>query len=575
MNLRRDVDALMAILKGFRREFWSVGIFSLVINLLMLTPTLYMLQVYDRVLVSQSGLTLLALSLIALFCFAVIGFAELVRSRLLVRAGLRFDALVNTRVFRAGFDAALDQTGRNPREAFDDLLNLRQFLTGNGIFAFFDLPWMPVYIAVVALLHPWLGGVTLIFALLLGLIAWYGHHRTEGFHALALEAGQQTSSFAQSRLRNAEVIQAMGMLPALLQRWLNLNRRQLAVQEAMGDRIQRQQSLIRFVQSFMQALTLAAGAVFVIRGELSPAAMIAVNVLMGRALAPMQQLAATWRAFMAAKLSYDRLNDLLISYPESAGLPLSETPRGAMRCEALQAFAPGRQTPILQGIDLDVSPGELIVILGPSGSGKSTLARCLMGIWPRTAGRVLLDGASLAELDRAALGPYLGYLPQDIELLEGTIAENIARFGPLDSEKVIAAARAADIHEMILRFPQGYDTPVGVGGAKLSAGQRQRIALARALYGEPAVLVLDEPNANLDDAGEMALQRAVLEQRAQGRTVIVVSHRGGIVSLADRLLVLVEGRIHLLGPPAIVLAKLTKPSTQTEAAPPSSTSLSQ
>lgn len=553
-------NPLNAILWQFRREFFVVGLFSMVVNLLMLTPSLYMLQVYDRVMLSQSELTLLVVSLLALFCYAMMAFGEWARSRLLVRAGVRFDAMINSRVFNAGFEASLNQAGRNPSEAFTDLVNLRQFMTGNGVFAFFDAPWTPIYIAVAWLLHPWLGLLSILFAAIMIYLSWLGHRLTMAGHEKVIEAGFKVSGFAQNKLRNVEAIEAMGMLDHLRQRWANLGHNHLNTLAEVMDRSQRVQSMTKFVQLTQQSLVLAAGAWLVIRGELSPGAMIAANLLMNRSLQPVQLIVASWKGFMTARLSYQRLVSLLAAYPERSGLALAEVPQGQITLRALTATADGRAEPILDNIEAEFPAGEMIAIIGPSGSGKSTLARCLMGVWPHVEGKVLLDGTSISDWDRHELGPHLGYLPQDVELLEGSIAENIARFGTLDSGKVIAAAEAAGVHDMILRFPQGYDTPMGVAGNLLSGGQRQRIALARAMYGDPSLIVLDEPNANLDDAGEAALLQAVLKLKAQGKTVILITHRGGIVNSADRLLVLVKGQIKHLGPRAEVLEMLKQPA---------------
>ena len=554
-------NPLNKILWQFRREFYVVGIFSMIVNLLMLTPTIYMLQVFDRVMTSQNQMTLLMVSLITLFLFGIIAFSEWARSRLLVRAGVCFDNLLNERVFRASFEASLNQSGRNPREAFSDLINLRQFLTGNGVFAFFDAPWTPVYVAVAWLLHPWLGILSILFALILAGIAWKGHLITYSTHSATLESGIAANEFMQSKLRNAETIESMGMLENLRRRWANLNYRHVHIQASAADKIQRIQSFTKFVQYSQQSLMLGAGALLVIRGELSMGAMIAANILMGRALQPVQQIVAVWKSFMASRLSYERLVTLLEEHPERTGLSVSTELQGKVSVRNLKAFAAGRTTPILKGISAEFSPGQVVAIIGPSGSGKSTLARCLMGIWPQTEGELKLDSIPLQDWDRYELGPHLGYVPQDVELFEGTVAENIARFSEVDSDKVIAAAKQADIHDMILHFPQGYDTPMGVAGGLLSGGQRQRIALARAMYGSPSLLVLDEPNANLDDAGETALLNAVALLRAAGKTVFIISHRSGILSVADYLLVLVEGQIQHFGPRAEVLEQLGQTST--------------
>ncbi len=547
---------LKAALWQFRREFLVVGVFSMVANLLMLTPTIYMLQVFDRVMISHSGLTLISVSLIALFFFVVMAFSEWSRSRLLVRAGVRFDELLNSKVFNASFEASLNQTGRNPTEAFADLTNIRQFLTGNGIFAFFDAPWVPIYIAVAWLLHPWLGILSVIFALILAAVAWGGHRLTRAGNEASLESGMKVHGFVQSKLRNSEVVEAMGMLDSLRRRWLNQHHQYLDVHARSMDQNHRIQSFTKFVQYTQQSLMLGAGAVLVIRGELSPGAMIAANVLMGRALQPMQLIVGTWKSFMTARLSFHRLDALLATYPERVGQTVNEPPRGQVTLQELVAKAGGRAQPILKGLNAEFAAGEIVVILGPSGSGKSTLARCLVGIWSETEGAVRLDGTPIESWDRHELGPYLGYLPQDVELFDGSIAENIARFGITEPDKVIEAAQRAGIHEMILHFPQGYDTPMGLAGGLLSGGQRQRIALARAMYGNPALLVLDEPNANLDDVGEVALVQAVQNLKALGKTVFLISHRTSIVGVADRLVIMANGQIQIQGPRAEVLATL-------------------
>jgi ATP-binding cassette subfamily C exporter for protease/lipase len=360
----------------------------------------------------------------------------------------------------------------------------------------------------------------------------------------------------QSKLRNAETIEAMGMLPGLRRRWFKLNQQHLDIQAQAVDLGQRMQSFSKFIQITQQSLMLGAGAWLVIRGELSPSAMIAANVLMGRALQPVQLIVGSWKGFFTSRHSYRRLVSLLAEYPERSGLSVADAPLGRVALRDLKASASSRTEPILKGLNAEFFPGEVVAIMGPSGSGKSTLARCLMGVWPQTQGKVLLDDSPLTDWDRQELGPHLGYLPQDVELLDGSISDNIARFGDVNSAKVIAAAEAAGVHQMILRLPQGYDTPMGIAGGLISGGQRQRIALARAMYGDPAVLVLDEPNANLDDAGEVALHQSVQRLKESGKTVFVISHRGGIVNSADRLLVLVQGQIKHLGTRNEVLAEM-------------------
>lgn len=547
---------LTRALWAFRREFLMVGVFSMVANVLMLSPTLYMLQVFDRVMSSRSELTLLAMSLITLFLFGVMAFAEWMRSRVLVRSGVRLDALLGTRVFNASFDAHLAPSRVSPARSFGDLIQIRQFLTGQGILAFFDTPWTPIYMGVLFILHPILGFLALFFAAVQGALAWFGHRRTVTPAEDASKASSESAAYLQSKLRNAEVLEPMGMVHNLRPHWA---RRHAHAQELQGraqaitHRITAWSKFIRYSQ---QSLALGAGALLVIDGQLSPGGMIAANVLMSRALAPIDMLVGTWRGFIGARSAFRRLEALLAAHPERDPALSRVAPQGALTLRDVVAVAPGRAEPILKGVSVAVPQGTVTVVLGPSGSGKSTLARCMLGIWPDVSGEVLIDGLPIAGWDRNELGPYVGYLPQDVELFEGSIAENIARFGEVSPEKVIAAARSAGLHEMILRFPKGYDTPIGEAGHLLSGGQRQRIGLARAMYGDPVLVVLDEPNANLDDVGEAALVRAVQELKVKGCTVFLITHRPGIVAVADRVLVLRNGVVKADGPRDEVLAAL-------------------
>ena len=560
---------LTQALWAFRREFLVVGVFSMVANVLLLSPTLYLLQVYDRVMVSRSELTLLAMSLITLFLFGVMAFAEWMRSRVLVNAGVRLDGVLGTRVFNASFEARLTQADANPSRSFSDLIQIRQFLTGNGILAFFDTPWAPVYLAVLFFLHPLLGYSAIVFAVIQGLLVWLGHRRTVAPAEAASKAASEAGSYLQSKLRNAEVLESMGMVHNLWPRWAQRHSESLNLQgsaQALTHRITAWSKFVRYAQ---QSLALGLGALLVIDGQLSPGGMIAANVLMSRALAPIDMLVGTWRGFIAARGAFERLEALLTLHPEKDPALSRVAPQGRLVLKGVVATAAGRTSPILKGVDAVIEPGCLTVVLGPSGSGKSTLARCMIGIWPGMAGEALLDGLPVNGWDRDELGPYLGYLPQDIELFDGTIAENIARFGEVDAEKVIAAAKSAGLHEMILRFPKGYDTPIGEAGNMLSGGQRQRIGLARALYGNPVLVVLDEPNANLDDQGEAALVRAVTEMKNRGCAVVLISHRPGIVGSADRLLVLRDGLVQADGPRDSVLAALKAATVNTPHAPAS------
>lgn len=536
----------------FRRECLWVGVFSLFTNLLVLTPTLYMLQIYDRVMASQSGFTLVALTLFTVLFFAVMGFAEWLRSQLLVRVGVKFDEFLNSRVFDASFAAHLNQSSQNPVQSFSDLTSLRQFLTGQGVFAFFDLPWMPIYVAVLFLMHPTLGWLALAFALLQGALAWWSNRLTGPGYERQMQTQVAADSYLNGKLRNAETVHAMGMLPHLRSRWQALHEAQLHAQGSAQERAHRVQALTKFMQYSQQSLVLAAGAVLVLRGELSMGGMVASNALMSNALRPISTLVSIWKQFVDARSAYGRLETLLQAHPNENAADTHSANisalRGQLTLRDLTATVAGRTQPILHGLNVEFKAGEVVGIVGPSGAGKSTLARCLLGIWPQAQGQVLLDGRPLSDWPRDQLGAQIGYLPQDVELFDGTLAENISRFGELDSAQVIAAARATGIHEMILRFPKGYDTPMGEAGNLFSGGQKQRVGLARALYGAPKLVVLDEPNAHLDDAGLAALLRAIATLRDQGSTVFMVVHQRNLLSVADRVLVLQAGRIAQFGP---------------------------
>ena len=538
---------LVTSLKTFKREFMWVGVFSFFANLLMIAPTLYMLQVFDRVMLSQNEFTLISLSLIATFFFAIMSFSEWVRSRLLVRAGVRFDEYLNSRVFKASFDAQLNQVTHNPVQSFTDLTNLRQFLTGNGIFAIFDTPWTPVYIVVLFMMHPVLGWSAIFFTFLLAFLAWYSQKLTGAGNEKANLASVKTSTYLMGKLRHSETVEALGMLDHLRQHWSVLYKDHLD-QSTHAIHLQHQvQAGIKFVQYTQQSLILAIGAWLAIQGEISVGAMVASNALVSNALRPISVLVSTWKQFADAKASFVRLQNLLDRHPERQAFYKTDNVQAQITVENLVATAPGRKAPILKGLNARFKSGEVVGIVGPSGAGKSTFVRCLIGIWPEVKGKVLIDDREIETWSREHLGKHIGYLPQDIELFEGTIAENIARFGDVNAEWVIEATKQTGIHDIILRFPKGYDTPMGEAGGMLSGGQRQRVGLARAIYGHPDLIVLDEPNANLDDVGEAALIRTVQFLRDMKCTVFMVVHQKNLLSVADRVLVLNEGQITQFG----------------------------
>ncbi|NCW76743.1 MAG: type I secretion system permease/ATPase [Oxalobacteraceae bacterium] len=544
---RGSASSLTQSLSTFKKDVFLIGVFSFVANVLTLSPTLYMLQVFDRVMISQSELTLIALTLIIAVFIAAMAFSEWVRSRLLVRAGARFDEQLNTPIFNASFDANLEQKRADDTNHFSALARLRQFLSGNGLIAFFDLPWVPVYLFVLFAMHPMLGWFGLGFALFLGVLAWLSSQWTSVHLEHATSSEGRTHDYLAGKLRHFEVIQAMGMLGNLRRRWLLLYEEHVSAHWRAQQRAGQMAALLKFVQYSQQSLILALGAWLAIRGELSLGAMIASNVLMGNALRPIGVLVSTWKGFVQARQSYKDIRKLLGQYPERTEGYRANRVAGHITLHQLSAYARHRQTPILDSIDIHFEAGEVIGIAGASGAGKSTLARCLIGIWPSISGKVLLDGVDIRDWSREALGPHIGYLPQDIELFEGTVAENICRFGDVDADAILDAAQRVDIHQMILRLPAGYDTPIGQAGKLLSGGQRQRLALARAIYGMPDLIVLDEPNANLDDAGEAALVQTIRDLKEAGKTVFLIAHQRHLLALADRLIVLTKGQITQTG----------------------------
>ena len=549
---------LQRALQACRHSFISVGLFSLFINLLMLAPPLYMLQVYDRVLATQSVETLLMLTLVLGFFFLVMGGLELVRSRILVRVGNRLDQRIHARLYSAMFRRSLYQRERQSAQPLNDLTSLRQFLTGQGLFAFFDAPWVPVYLGVLFLFHPWLGFFATFAAVVLLALAVANELSTKRLLASANSQHIKAQDLANANLRNAEVLHAMGMLPAIMGRWADKHHRYLSGQSLASDRAGSLTNAAKVLRLFFQSMILGLGAYLVLAANITPGMMIAGSIIMGRALAPVDQMISSWKGFVNARGAYARLNDLLHQFeaaPPGMALP---PPAGKVVVEAVSVAAPGDDRPILQEVAFQVAKGEHVGIIGPSAAGKSTLARVLLGVWPVQSGSVRLDGVEMSQWQREALGPWVGYLPQDIELFEGTIGENIARFGTVEAERVVAAARKAGVHEMILKMRDGYDTYLSSSGGALSGGQRQRIGLARALYGDPVLVVLDEPNANLDDAGERALAEAIRQLKAGGITLFIVSHGASVLRHMDKLLVLKEGQMSLFGPRDQVLAQYAR-----------------
>ena len=549
-------------LNDFKGAFRTVGIFSAIINLMLLVPSLYMLQVYDRVLASRNETTLLMLTLMVLVAFFFMSALEFVRSFVLIRVGAQLDMKLNKRIYTAAFEQNLKKAGGNAGQSLQDLTTLRQFLTGNALFAFFDAPWFPVYLAVIFLFNSSLGVFALCGTIVLIVLAYVNEVVSKKPLAEANSMAIAAGNLATNNLRNAEVIEAMGMLPNLMSRWFKLHGRFLQLQAEASEKAGIIGAGTKFFRVSLQSLVLGFGALLVLDGKITGGMMIVSSILMGRTLSPVEQLIGIWKTWSTTRSAYKRLNELLAANPpRQSGMSLPK-PLGHISVEAVTAAPPGSTIAVIKNLSFAIVPGDVLGIIGPSGAGKSTLARLLVGVWPSAMGKVRLDSADVYLWNKDELGPHIGYLPQDIELFAGTVSENIARFGEVDPEKVISAAKRTGVHEMILQFPQGYDTPLGDGGAGLSGGQKQRIGLARAMYDDPSLLVLDEPNSNLDEVGEQALVAAIVDFRKRGKTLVLITHRTSAIGVTNKLLVLQGGVAHMFGPTAQVLTDLTKAAQQ-------------
>ncbi|UNK59232.1 type I secretion system permease/ATPase [Buttiauxella ferragutiae] len=556
MSRQHTPTELKNALKGTKPTFITLLFFSCVINMLMLAPAIYMLQVYDRVLVSKNTTTLLMLTLLIVGLYIVIALIESARSSVMVRLGNRLDVKLSQLVFNAAFKRKVATGENNPAQALAELDQIRQFLSGNSLFALLDIPWTPVYLFIAFIVHPLLGylalgGILILF--ILTLVSEFSTKRPiQQAHSLTIN----NASRLNKQLQNSDSIEAMGMLATLKLNWQEQHSKVLVLQTQIADKTVNLNSLSRFVRVLLQSVALGAGALLVIGGQITPGLMIAASIILGRVLNPVEQIIGSWKQFVQFRSAWQQLSTLLKEYPAPKEILTLPRPKGNISVEALFAAAPGQRSPLLRNISFQLEQGEVLGIIGPSASGKTSLAKLLVGVWKPLSGKVRLDGADICQWDKELLGPSIGYLPQDVELFDGSIAQNIARFTKSDSELIVAAAVLAGVHEMILRLPQGYDTPLGAGGHQLSGGQRQRIGLARAVYNNPAFLVLDEPNANLDDAGEFALVKAINTLRTQGQTTVIISHRPTLLGVVNKVLLLNEGAVQEFGTRDQVFANL-------------------
>ena len=546
-NKKPVVSELKKSLLSAKKSFIMVGLFSMFINILMLVPPLYMLQLYDRVLGSRSQDTLIMLTLIVVVLFITMGLLEVVRSRVLVRVGNKLDSMLSQRIFDNLFELERKAPGRSSSMPLNDLTQVRQFMTGNGLFAFFDAPWMPIYIIVLFIFHPAFGFFAIFAAIVLVGITVANEYSTKEKLAEANNLSRASTIYVDSNIRNAEVVNAMGMRNNISKIWADKYYGFLNAQNIASDSAGVWSNLSKSLRVMFQSLILGLGAYLAINMEVTPGMMIAASIIMGRALAPLDLIIGSWKGFSSARSSYERIEGLLNDFPKDKEYMQLPAPKGEITLENVVVIPPSGTVPSLKGISMRIEKGDVVGIIGPSAAGKSSLARVMLGLWPLTNGVARIDKADISQWNREDLGQYVGYLPQDIELFEGTVSQNIARFGEVEPEKVVEAATKAGVHEMILKLPEGYDTKIGPGGASLSGGQRQRIGLARALYNNPVFIVLDEPNSNLDDVGEAALVEAIKTLRAGGTTVVIITHRTNVLQATNKLALINNGVLELYG----------------------------
>jgi len=560
-------NPLRAALKECRVGIVFLAVFSLFINLLILTSPIYMMQVYDRVLASGKLETLVMLTIIAGLAVLVLGLLEMVRNKLLARIGRWLERRLSPALIGAGMRVAI-AGGTPSAQALRDLGQVRAFLGGPGVTTIFDAPWTPIFLTVIWLMHPVLGMLGLGSAIVLFVLAMINEYTSRRPLREAAQLSIANVGQADQAIRNADAFHAMGMLSGFLVGWMGRNDRALDLQLEAADRNATLVGMSKFLRIFVQILILGAGAYLVIQGHLTSGGMIAASILLGRALAPVEQAIGAWKGMVVARDAYQRLKVLLERLPPAPEMLTLPAPRGRLTCEQVIFIPRGRDKPVLNGVTFGLEPGEAMGIVGPSAAGKSTLCKILVGSWQPTRGHARLDGADLFSWPSEQVGRYVGYLPQDVELFGGTVKENIARLMPdPDSDAVVEAATTAGVHEIILRLPNGYETEIGHGGSFLSGGQRQRIGLARALYGKPKLIVLDEPNASLDTEGEESLMTAMHRAKAWGATVIIVAHQPRILRPVDKLLLLRDGRSELFGPRDEVLAKLMPQRAQADGRP--------
>ena len=564
MNLKQKPSELREAIASLRPFFVRSGWFSLVCSLLVLAPSGYMLEVYDRVVNSRNHTTLVMLTLLVLGAYMVMELLEWARSEVMRAASVELDRRMSGRIFSAIFEANLRRLPGGTQQPLHDFRLVRDFLYSPVLLALLESPISLVMMVLLFLISPVLGWSALVFAVVQTFVAWLNERSTKPPLMQANRAAIEAQQYADNTLRNAEVIESMGMLRDTHRRWLGKQRDFLDLQALASERAGGFQAVSKLLQTTLSSMLLGLGAWLLLHNQLSGGGgmIIVASILGGRMLAPLVQVVSQWQSVVNVRDAWSRVEQLLEAVPAQPRSMALPAPRGALHVEQLVAGAPGNPALILRGVQFALAPGEVLAVVGPSAAGKTTLARLLVGLWPAQGGKVRLDGADIHTWDKAELGVHLGYLPQGVELFEGTLAENIARFAQVEPAKVEAAARAVGLHEFILSLPQGYDSPVGPEGARLSGGQRQRVGLARALYGDPVFVVLDEPNSSLDEEGDAALARAIQEGKARGTTFVVMTHRTSVLGVADKMLVLRDGMQQVFGPRDEVLATLQQAKQQ-------------
>ena len=541
-------NEILVSLYKFKSTFWSVAVFTAVMNILLLVPSFYMLEVYDRVLTSRNEYTLLMLTAFLLFLNLLYAGLESIRSHTVIAIGKKMDSELNQRTYTAAFEQNLKQKGGNAGQALNDLTTLRQFVTGPALYAFFDVPWFPIYLIVIFIFNFWLGVFSTVCVIIVLIVAVVNESITNDPLGKANNLAVTSSNLATNNLRSADVLETMGMLPGIRKRWYDLHSKFLGLQEVASQRSSNMTSLTKFFRTSFQSLALGFAAYLVLENLLSPGMMIAASILLGKALGPVEAVIGVWRQWSGVKSAYNRLDKLLADNPPRViGMSLPK-PKGFVELEGVYAAPPGVSKPVIKNVAFKLEPGDVLGVIGASASGKSTLAKVMVGLWPGAPNCARLDGADIYRWNKDELGSSIGYVPQDIDMFPGTVSENIARFNEFNPDDVIEAAQTAGVHEMILRFPQGYDTKLGDSSFGLSGGQKQRIALARALYGKPNLVVLDEPNSNLDDIGEDSLIVAIRKLKERNATVVLVTHRVSILAVTTKLLLLDDGMMKAFGP---------------------------